>query len=50
MGDTIVMQQTIDYLVQNKRMSELDNMMGSSSDWEKCIMEDKTVYYKKIIW
>jgi len=42
----IVMQNTIDFLVENKRIKELNKLMGNNIPWESKETETEVKYYK----
>ena len=42
----IVMQTTIDFLVNSKRIVELNKLMGENFPWEQKETETKIKYYK----
>jgi hypothetical protein len=42
----IVMQNTIDFLVNNKKIAELNKLMGDNLPWEQKETEIGVKYYK----
>jgi hypothetical protein len=42
----IVMQNTIDFLVESKRIKELNKLMGDDLPWEQKETEKQVKYYK----
>jgi hypothetical protein len=42
----IVMQNTIDFLVESKRIKELNKLMGDDLPWEQKETETEVKYYK----
>jgi hypothetical protein len=42
----IVMQTTIDFLVESKRIKELNKLMGEDLPWEQKETEKQVKYYK----
>ena len=42
----IVIQNTIDFLVNNKRIKELNKLMGDNLPWEQKETEKEIKYYK----
>lgn len=42
----IVMQNTIDFLVNDKRIKELNKLMGDNLPWEQKETETEVKYYK----
>jgi len=42
----IVMQSTIDFLVNDKRIKELNKLMGDNLPWEQKETETEVKYYK----
>ena len=42
----IVMQNTIDFLVNDKRIKELNKLMGNDLPWEPKETETEVKYYK----
>ena len=42
----IVMQTTIDFLVEGKRIKELSKLMGDNLPWEQKETEKEIKYYK----
>jgi len=42
----IVMQDTIDFLVKDNRIKEVNKLMGDNLPWESKETEDKVKYYK----
>jgi hypothetical protein len=43
----IVMGRTIDYLVKSKQLEKIDELMGSSDDWDFIQVEGSESYYRK---
>tara|TARA_B100000768_G_C11268451_1_gene372208 strand:- start:1244 stop:1381 length:138 start_codon:yes stop_codon:yes gene_type:complete len=42
----IVMQNTIDFLVDSKKIQELNKLMGDNLPWEQKETETEVKYYK----
>ena len=42
----IVMKTTIDWLVTNKQLDKIDELMGMGLNWETITMKDESIYYK----
>ena len=42
----VVMQDTIDFLIKDKRITEVNKLMGDNLPWEQKETQKKVKYYK----